>query len=128
MAGDDAGDDLGEGGVRVDTLGLRLFTSDAIVAPVPATAVGTAERIFPIEGDWPDRTFEHVRADLDAAVVEEATESSPAGERVCFDELLVWLTRASFSRSNDWRESMTSGFSLNVRFTALRAIVLVSLS
>jgi hypothetical protein len=72
---------------------------------VLATAVGTGEeRILPIEGNRPDRAFDHVGVDLDAAVVEEATKSSPARERVSdgFSELF-WLTRASFSRSHGWR-------------------------
>jgi hypothetical protein len=59
---------------------------------VLATAVGAGEeRVFPIEGDWPDRAFHHVGVDLDAAVIEEAAKSSPAGERVadCFGELAL---------------------------------------
>ena len=83
MAGDDAGDDVGEVDVRVDAVELRGFDERGDRRPVLATAVGTGEeRILPIEGDWPDRTFGNVRVDFDATVVKEAGESGPARERV----------------------------------------------
>lgn len=55
MAGDDAGDDVGEVGVRVDAVELRGFDERGDRRPMLATAVGTGEeRILPIEGDRPD--------------------------------------------------------------------------
>ena len=40
------------------------------------------QRIFAIEGDRADCSFDRVGADLDAAVVEEAGQTLPARERV----------------------------------------------
>lgn len=66
MAGDDAGDDVGELGVRVDAVEFRGFYERGDGRPVLATAVGTGEeRILAIEGDWPDRALNDVRVDLD---------------------------------------------------------------
>jgi hypothetical protein len=48
--------------------------------------------------DWPDRPFDDVRIDLDAAVVEEATEACPAAQRVadCFGELALLADEGKF--------------------------------
>ena len=92
MAGDDAGDCVGEVGIRIDAVKLRGFDQRGDCRPVLSTAVGAGEeRVFPIEGDWSDRAFDHVGVDLDAAVVEEAAKSSPTRERVadCLGELAL---------------------------------------
>ncbi len=61
MAGDDAGDDVGEVGVRVDAVEFRGFYERGDGRPVLATAVGTGEEpILAIEGDWPDRALNDV--------------------------------------------------------------------
>lgn len=57
-----------------------------------AVAVGAGEeRILSIEGDGADTAFDDIGVDLGAAIVEEATEPSPARERVAdrFGELAL---------------------------------------
>jgi hypothetical protein len=83
MAGDNAGDDVGEIGIWVDAVELRGFYERGDCRPMLATAVGTGEEgILPIESDRSDRAFDDVGVDLDAAVVKEAAEPGPARERV----------------------------------------------
>ena len=48
-----------------------------------AAAIGACEEgVLPIERDRVDLTFDDVAVDLDAAVVEEAGQALPAGERI----------------------------------------------
>jgi hypothetical protein len=73
MAGDDAVDDLGEVCLRVDAVRFASFHKRGDRGPVLAATVGAGEeRILSVHGDRPDRAFDHVRVDLDAAIVEEA--------------------------------------------------------
>ena len=99
MARDDAGDDVGEVGVRVDAVELRGFDERGDRRPVFATAVGAGEeRVLSIEGDGADTAFHDVGVDLDAAIVEEAGEPGPARERVAdrFGELALLADQREF--------------------------------
>ena len=83
VAGDDAGDDVGEVGVGVEAVELAGLDERGDRRPVLAAAVGSGEeRILPVQGDGSDTALDHVGVDLDAAVIEEAGKPGPAGERV----------------------------------------------
>ena len=101
MAGDDACDDVGDVGLRVDAVEFAGFHERGDDGPVLGTAVRAGEEcIFAIECDRPDGALNNVGVDLDAAVVEEAGEALPARECVAgmaSASLLFWLTSASFA-------------------------------
>ena len=97
MAGDDAGDDVAEIGLRVDGVELAGFHQRGDDDPMLATAVGAGEeRVFAIERDRPDGALDHVGVDLDATVVEEAREALPAREGIAdgFGELALLADEA----------------------------------
>lgn len=84
MAVDDAGDDIGEIGLRVvDGVELAGFDERGDDGPMLAAAIGAGEeRILAIECDRPDGSLDDVVVDLDATVVEEAVEALPAREGI----------------------------------------------
>ncbi len=78
MSGDNAGDDVDEIGLRVDTVELGGFDERGDDGPVLGAAVATREQcILAIQSDRPDGALDDVGVDLDAAVVEEAAEPRP---------------------------------------------------
>ena len=78
VAVDDAGDDVGEVGVRIDADKLAGFDQRSDHGPVLGTAVGTGEEsVLAIEGQGPDRALDGVVVDLDPAVVEEQAQTVP---------------------------------------------------
>lgn len=92
VAGDDAGDDVGEVGVLVDAVELAGFDQRGDRGPVLSPAVGAGEEcVLAIEGDGADGPLDDVGVDLDATLVEEARQASPARERVAdrFGELAL---------------------------------------
>ena len=83
MAVDDLGEHVGEIDERIDTAELAAFDERGDDRPVFSAAVGAGEeRILAIKGDGSDRTLDRVGVDLDSAVVEEAGEALPTGERI----------------------------------------------
>jgi hypothetical protein len=97
MAVDDAGDDIGEVGLRIDAAEFAGLDQRGDDRPVLGAAVGPGEeRIFAIEGDGADRPFDDVGVDLDASVLEEAGEPLPSRERVAdrFRELCLLADQA----------------------------------
>ncbi len=83
MAGDDAGDDVGELDVRVDAVELAGLDERGDPRPMFDAAIGAGEEgILPIERNGADRAFDDVGVDFDAAVVEEAAEPCRAHKRV----------------------------------------------
>ena len=92
MAVDDLGDDVGEVGVRFDAEELAGLDQRGDDGPMLAAAVGAGEEcVLAVQRDRPDRAFDDVGVDLDAAVVEEAGEPLPARERIAdrFGELCL---------------------------------------
>ena len=92
VAFDDAGDDVGEVALRLDGVELCGFDERGDHGPVLGPTVGASEEgVLAVESDRPDRPFDDVRIDLDAAVVEEATEAGPSAQRVAdrFGELAL---------------------------------------
>ena len=83
MAVDDAGDDVGEVGLRIDAVELAGLDQRGDDGPVLAAAVGAGEEgILAVQRERPDGAFDDVVVDLDAAVVEEAGEALPARQGV----------------------------------------------
>ncbi len=83
MAGDYAGDHVAEVGLRIDAVELAGFDQRRDRCPVLATAIRAGEeRILAGERNRPDGAFDDVVVDLDVAIVEEAGEARPAGERI----------------------------------------------
>ena len=77
MAPDDAGDDVGEVGLRVDAVQLAGLDERGEDRPVLGAAVGAGEEsVLAVEGEGPDGALDGVGVDLDAAVVEEAVRPS----------------------------------------------------
>lgn len=97
MAGDEAGDDVAEIGLRFDDVELAGLRERGDDGPVLAAAVGAGkERILVIERDQPDCALDHVEVDFDAAVVEEAGEALPVreGGADCLGELALLADEA----------------------------------
>src|SRR4051812_48403643 len=83
MAGNDAGDDVREVGLRLDADQLAGLDEGGKDGPVLGAAVGTGEEgVLAGERERADRTLDDVGVDLDPAVVKEAAQPCPAGERV----------------------------------------------
>lgn len=79
MAGDDAGDDVGEVGVRFDAVELATLNERGDCRPVLGAAVRAGkERVFTVQGNRPDGAFDDVGVNLDPAVIEEAGQARPA--------------------------------------------------
>ena len=73
---DEAGQGVGEPGVRVDAVELTGLDQRGDDRPVGAALVAARkERVLAIERDGPDRALDGVAVDLDAAVVEEEHET-----------------------------------------------------
>lgn len=73
MAGDDAGDDIDEVGLRIGVVELAGFDERGDDGQMLGAAVLSGkECILAIERDRLDGALDHVRVDFDAAVVEEA--------------------------------------------------------
>src|SRR5271167_3700436 len=86
MAVDDAGEHVGEIGLRIDAAQLAGLDQRGDHRPVLPASVGAGEeRVFTIEGDRADRTLDGIRVDLDPAVVEETREAGPVREGVADD-------------------------------------------
>lgn len=80
------------------------------------SGVGAGEqRIFPIEGDRPDGTFDGIGVDLDAAVIDEACQPVPARERVAdgFGEFGL-LADKSELLGQPWREVVSDRAALGL--------------
>ena len=88
---DNLGDDIGQIGVRLDTIELAGLDERSNDCPVLAAAVGASEeRILAREGNGPNAALDHVRIDLNAAIVKKARQPIPAGE--CIADGLGQLT------------------------------------
>ena len=78
---DDLGDDVSQIGVGLDIVELAGLDERSDDCPVLAATIrAREERILAREGDWPDAALDHVRIDLNAAVVKKARQPFPAGE------------------------------------------------
>src|SRR6476659_2352067 len=83
MAVDDLADHIDQVGVRIDAVEFAGLDQRSNDLPVFAAAVGTGEeRVLPVRCDWADATFDDIGIDLDAAVIDEAGETSPARQRI----------------------------------------------
>jgi hypothetical protein len=79
VAVDDAGERVGQVSERIDVIQLTGFDQGGDGGPVLGTAVGACEqRIFPVECDRTDRTFDGVVVELDTAIIDEARQTLPA--------------------------------------------------
>src|SRR5260370_34132660 len=83
MAIDDAGDDVGQVGVRLDANQLTGLDERGNGGPMFGTAVGAGEQsILSRQRKRTDAALDDVVVDLDAAVVEEQAQSLPARQRI----------------------------------------------
>src|ERR1700722_1576768 len=92
MAVDDLADHIDQVGVRIDAVEFAGLDQRSNDRPVFAAAVGTGEeRVLPVQCDWADATFDDIGIDLDATVIDEAGETSPARQRIagCLGELAL---------------------------------------
>ena len=73
----DAGEDVGEPGLRVNVVELGGGEEGAYGCPSGAAAVGACEQmVLTTERDRPDCALDDIGVDLDAAVVEEASKKT----------------------------------------------------
>ena len=83
MPGDDALENVGEPGVRLDAVELRRADQGGDDRPVLGAAVRPGEEgVLAGQGDGSDGALDGVGIELDAAVVEEPDEAVPELERV----------------------------------------------
>jgi hypothetical protein len=83
VAVDDAGDDVGQVGVRLDANQLTGLDERGDGGPMFGTAVGAGEQsILSRQRKGTDAAFDDVVVDLDVAVLEEQAQTLPARERV----------------------------------------------
>ncbi len=83
MPGDDALENVGEPGVRLDAIELRRADQGGDDRPVLGAAVRPGEEgVLAGQGDGSDGALDGVGVELDAAVVEEPDEAIPELERV----------------------------------------------
>src|SRR5882762_9645914 len=83
VAVDDAGDDVGQVGVRLEANQLAGLDERSDHGPMFGTAVGAGEQgILSGQCKGTDAALDDVIVDLDAAVVEEQAQPLPARERV----------------------------------------------
>lgn len=81
VAGDDAGNDVGQVGIWVDAEELASFHEGRDHGPVLGAAVGAGEQsVLTGESERPDGALDGVGVDLDAAVIEEEAQARPAYE------------------------------------------------
>ena len=79
MAVDDPCEDVGQIGKRIDVIQLTGFDQGGDGGPMLGAAIGACEqRIFPVERDRTDRTFDGVVVELDTAIIDEARQTLPA--------------------------------------------------
>jgi hypothetical protein len=79
MAIDDPGEDVGQVGKRIDFVQLTGFDQGCDCGPMLGAAIRASEqRIFPIERDGADRSFDGIVVDLDVAVIDEARQAFPS--------------------------------------------------
>lgn len=78
-----AGERPGQPCVRVEGVELAVLDERGDHGPVVAALVGAGEQgVLAIEGEGPNRPFDGVVVEVDAAIVEEPGEAIPAGERI----------------------------------------------
>ncbi len=79
MTVDDPGEDVGKISERIEIVEFAGLDQSSDGGPMLGAAIGTCEqRIFTIERDGTDRSFDGVVVEFDAAVVDEAGQSFPA--------------------------------------------------
>ena len=79
VALDDAGDDVGEVGARLDADELAGFDQRDGHQPVLSATIRAGKQgVLAIQGQGPDRALDNVGVDLDQAVVEEQAQAGPA--------------------------------------------------
>jgi hypothetical protein len=77
-------------GVRFDAVQFARFDERADRCPTSAAAVGASEQmILAPEGDRTDRALDGVRVELDAAILEEASQRRPVSQSVP-DRIREW--------------------------------------
>ena len=97
MAGNDTGDDVDEVGLRIDAVEFAGLHERGDDCPVLGAAIGSSkERVLAVQSDRSDGALDHVGVDLDATVVEEATEARPSRECVAdgFGEFALLADKA----------------------------------
>ena len=83
VAGGEAGKRVGEPCLRVDVVQVRRFDQRRDDSPVVAVIVGAREQgVLAVERGRADGPLDRVIVQLDPAVLEEAGQPFPAGERV----------------------------------------------
>jgi|TARA_R110000824_G_scaffold391723_1_gene589680 hypothetical protein len=79
----EAGEGCGQPGVRVDADEFAVLDERGDHGPVIATLVGSGEQgIFAIEGERADGAFDGVIVEIEAAIIKEADEPVPTGQRI----------------------------------------------
>ena len=82
MPGGEPGKRVGEPGLRIDTVQLGGLDEAGDDGPVLTAVIRAGEqRILAVQGNRPDRSFDRVAVEFDAAIVQEPGQSFPAGER-----------------------------------------------
>ena len=82
MSADDAGDDIGQVGLRVDVIELGGFDERGEDGPVFGAAVGAGEQaVIAVQRQGPDGAFDGVVVDLDAAVAQEEGQARQQDRR-----------------------------------------------
>ncbi|MDA9421810.1 hypothetical protein XH97_06775 [Bradyrhizobium sp. CCBAU 53380] len=79
VAVDDPGERTGQIGERIDVIQLTGFNQRGDDGPMLGATVGACEqRVFPVERDRTDRTFDNVVVELDTAIIDKARQTFPA--------------------------------------------------
>lgn len=83
VAADDAGDDVGDVGLRIAAIELGGLDQRGQYGPVLGPAIGAGEKgVLAIEGQRPDGPLDGVVVELDAAIIQEQGQARPARQRV----------------------------------------------
>ena len=83
LAKDDAGEDVGQIGLRIDLEKFTLLDEASDRRPIFRDEIVTCEeRIFSLESHRPHRAHDAVVVELEPAIVEEAVQAAPMVERI----------------------------------------------
>jgi len=83
MPGDHALEHVAEIGIGLDAIEPGRGDEGRDHRPAAPAAVGPSEEmVLACEGHGPDRPFDRIVVELDAAIVEEAAERGPPGQRI----------------------------------------------
>ena len=92
IAVDELANRIGQVGVRIDAVKFAGLDQRSDDCPMLAAAVGCGEeRVLSAQRDGADAAFAHIGIDLNATVVGDASETSPARQRMsdCLGEFVL---------------------------------------